>query len=253
MHDPDGDCSSDWTSDSAVTGGRSILNGGASENAGWRLGRLGTLAFVTGFSGAVMPGSLLAVTIEQTLVQGFRAVLGILLGHALLELVLVALLVLGLRTVLERSRVRGFIGVVGGMALLWMGWDMVRHVAGMSLTLSADHKEAYSFLKLVLAGACVSAANPYFTGWWATIGMGQLAQLAPRNAFEYLVFYAGHECADFAWYGFVGVLLITGRRIFTDWMYQGLILFCGAAILALGIWFLVSGVRLWRQARAQVD
>jgi threonine/homoserine/homoserine lactone efflux protein len=145
--------------------------------------------------------------------------------------------------------VRGTIGIVGGLALLWMGWDMVRHVAGMSLSLSADEREAYSFLKLVLAGACVSAANPYFTGWWATIGMGQLAQLAPRTPFEYLVFYLSHEGADFVWYGFVGILLITGRRIFTDWMYQGLILFCGIAILALAFWFLVSGIRLWRQTR----
>ncbi|HNY29092.1 MAG TPA: LysE family transporter [Candidatus Sumerlaeota bacterium] len=249
MNEPCGDYP-EWTAPTAVGENGAVSDKRPGIRPFWRIGRLGALAFVTGFSGAVMPGSLLAVTIEQTLVQGFRAVLGILAGHALLELVLVALLVLGLRSVLERPRVRGCIGIVGGLALLWMGWDMVRHVAGMSLSLSAGHREAYSFLKLILAGACVSAANPYFTGWWATIGVGQLAQLAPRTPLEYLVFYLGHEGADFAWYGFVGVLLITGRRVFTDWMYQGLILFCGAAILALGVWFLVSGVRLWRQARA---
>lgn len=81
-------------------------------------GKLFLLAFVTGFSGAIMPGPLLVATIGQTTVQGFRAVIGLITGHAILELVIVGLLVGGLHAVINRPRVRGGIGLVGGAALL---------------------------------------------------------------------------------------------------------------------------------------
>jgi threonine/homoserine/homoserine lactone efflux protein len=219
--------------------------------------RLFLLAFVTGLSGALMPGPLLLAVIEQTTLQGFHAAILLVTGHALLELILVALLVLGLRAVLERPAVRGAIGVVGGAALVYMGQDMLRSVGNLSLALNgasaadgpAGH--AYGWPTLLLAGAVVCAANPYFTGWWATVGAGQLAHMAPRTPGEYLAFYSGHESADFAWYAVVGLIIVTGRRWLTDGMYRGLILVCAVLILVLGLGFFYKGcVFILRRGKA---
>jgi threonine/homoserine/homoserine lactone efflux protein len=206
--------------------------------------RLFLLAFVTGFSGAIMPGPLLVTVIEQTTLSGFSAAILLTAGHALLELILLGFLMLGLRAVLERPAVRGAIGVVGGAALVWMGQDMLRSVSHLTLNLSGSGDatiHAYGWPMLLVMGVAVCAANPYFTGWWATIGAGQLASMTPRTTGEYLAFYAGHESADFTWYAFVGLLIVTGRRWLTDGMYRGLIAVCAVLVLLLGLWFFYKG------------
>ncbi len=207
-------------------------------------GKLFLLAFVTGFSGAIMPGPLLVATIGQTTVQGFRAVIGLITGHAILELVIVGLLVGGLHAVINRPRVRGGIGLVGGAALLWMGWDMIAHAADASIKMQAG-QGAYSWAQLLIWGAGLCAANPYFTGWWATIGAGQLAHMAPRSLTEYLAFYLGHEASDYVWYSIVGLLIVSGKDFLLRnvTIYHGLIYGCGIVILLLGLWFVYTGIR----------
>jgi threonine/homoserine/homoserine lactone efflux protein len=219
------------------------------------LGRLILLAFITGFSGAMMPGPFLVAVIEQTAIQGMRAVLGLLTGHALLELVFIALLALGLRRVIARTKVRAAIGLIGGFALLYMSGDMIWHARSLTLNLSAHAggahaAAAYSWPKLIVFGAAVCIVNPYFTGWWSTIGAGQIAHMAPRTTVDYLGFYVGHEFADIAWYSLVGLIIITSRRWLTDGIYQWLILACGTLLFLVGVWFLATGWRLIRSKAA---
>lgn len=210
------------------------------------LGRLILLAFITGFSGAMMPGPFLVAVIEQTTIQGMRAVLGLLTGHALLELIFIVLLAMGLRRLIARTKVRAAIGLIGGFALLYMSGDMIWHARSLTLNLSAHAEAAYSWPKLILFGAAVCIVNPYFTGWWSTIGAGQIAHMAPRTTIDYLGFYVGHEFADIAWYSLVGLIIITSRRWLTDGVYQWLILVCGTLLFLVGGWFLITGYRLIR-------
>jgi threonine/homoserine/homoserine lactone efflux protein len=216
-----------------------------------RITRIFLIAFITGFSGAMMPGPMLALVIGQTGSQGMRAVWAIVGGHAALEVIVVVLLILGLRQVLQRPRVRGLIGLVGGAALVYMGADMVRSASRVALEMETA-ADQLPWLKLALAGAAVCIANPYFTGWWATVGGGQLAYSAPRNAAEYLSFYVGHELSDFVWYGIVGWIIVTGKAWLSQTVYTWLVLVCGIAIVALGLWFVRTGVAFtWLGAGAQ--
>ncbi|MCE5228442.1 LysE family transporter [bacterium] len=209
------------------------------------------MAFITGFSGAIMPGPFLVKVIEQTPLQGFSVPMVMMTGHALLEFIIVVLLVMGLRPLIARTGVRAFIGLVGGVALLYMACDMIRAGWGITLALEGKGSMVYSWPQLMLLGAGVSIVNPYFTGWWGTIGVGQMAQLTPRTKTEYFGFYVGHEIADFSWYGIVGLLLVTSRRWLTDGMYQWLIVSCGTVLLALGVWFFVTGWKLVKGMRTE--
>ena len=213
-----------------------------------RIARIFIIAFITGFSGAMMPGPMLALVIGQTGQQGMRAVWAIVSGHAALEVIVVVLLILGLRQVLERPRVRGLIGLIGGAALGLMGADMIRSAGRVALQMdvAVDH---FPWLKLFVAGAAVCVANPYFVGWWATVGTGQLAHSAPRNAGEYLSFYMGHELSDFVWYAVVGWIIVTGKAWLSQTVYTWLVLVCGIAIVALGLWFIWTGIAFtWLRA-----
>ncbi len=203
-----------------------------------RISRIATIAFITGFSGAIMPGPMLALTIGQVSVLGFGAAPVIVAGHAALELLVVIGLVLGLRVLLAKAAVRGGIGILGGAALLYMGYDMIR--AGADLQFDAAGIAAMPWAKLMLAGAAVCIANPYFTAWWATIGAGQVAHTNPQTISEYLAFYLGHELSDVTWYCFVALLIALGKqRLQLGW----LVVACGVIIMLLGIWFVYSGVK----------
>jgi len=211
--------------------------------------RLALLAFVTGLSGAMMPGPLLVLGIEQTAARGLSAMAWLITGHALLELFLVALLVTGLRWVLLRPKVRATVGIVGGIALIYMGGSMLLDAATLRLDLDTASASAHSIPLLILLGALVSVANPYFTGWWATIGLGQLAQMAPRSPREYGAFYIGHECADFGWYLLIGILVVTGRQWLTPGLYSAMVACFAVILLALAGWFLWTALGMLRPSK----
>ncbi len=212
-------------------------------NAHTRLARIFGIAFITGFSGAMMPGPMLVLTIGQTGAHGMAAVWAILGGHAALEVVTVLLLMAGLRHVLQRSALRGSISLIGGGFLAWMGADMMRAAGVASLDL-ARSAEGLPWLQLIFAGATVCVINPYFTLWWATVGGGQLAHAGPRNAVEYISFYVGHELSDIVWYAVVGLIVVTGVTWLSPTVYSWLIRVCGAALVALSLWFIWTGTRL---------
>ena len=211
-----------------------------------RVAKIFLLAFITGFSGALMPGPLLALTIGQVSLTGSWLVGPLLIvGHAALELVVVALLIAGLVQALRRRRPRGVISLVGGVALLLMGLDMLRSAKGMALGAGAATQVLPTW-GLIASGVVVSAVNPTFLPWWATVGAGGLAQLSPRSAAEYLSFYVGHELSDLVWYTAVGVVLVSGRDFFSPRLYGGLVLVCGVAVMGLAVWFMYSGVQVLR-------
>jgi len=208
--------------------------------------RLGLTAFILAFSGAVTPGPMLALVIGQTLAQGVFAVIGILVGHALIEAVLVACIAKGLGDVLSRPRVRGGLGLLGGMALLWMGYDVLANAGCMSI--SHANGSSMPWHTLVFAGVGVSLSNPYFTGWWATIGTGQFATLGIKTRGQIAAFFLGHEMGDVAWFLFVAMLLVTGKRWLTDAVYHGLLYTCGSVILILGLLFVGLGINFLRRS-----
>lgn len=198
------------------------------------------LAWLIAFTGAVTPGPLLAFVIGQVLAQGFAAVLFILLGHALLEVLFIAGMALGLTQRLRSKRVRGLLALVGGAALAWMGVDIVLHAPGM--TLAGADAQAVAWPMLILGGAGVSLSNPYFTGWWATVGAGQMAAFRLLRPRQYAVFWIGHEMGDIVWYAFVAALLALGRNLLSDKVYQVLLLGCGAVICLLAALFVALGL-----------
>ena len=82
-------------------------------------------AFVVGLSGAMAPGPVLTVTISETLKRGFRAGPLIVLGHAILEIILLALIAAGLGPFFQHPVVTTVFLSAGGAVMLWMGGRMV--------------------------------------------------------------------------------------------------------------------------------
>jgi len=204
-------------------------------------------SFLVGLSGAMMPGPVLSITIGETASRlqtpGGRvrgALVGplIVLGHGLLEILLVLGITLGLGAVLARQSILGAIGVVGGAVLTWMAWGMFRSLRGLSLQ---GEVRAGTRQNPVLAGILTTASNPYWTLWWATIGLGYIG-LSQRFGLTGLVaFYLGHICSDLAWYSLVSGTLAVGGELLTDRLYRGLVGACAVFLLGFGVYFGYAG------------
>lgn len=224
-----------------------------------------TTAFVVGFSGAMMPGPLLTVTIGESARRGFSAGPLLVLGHAILELALVFALVSGLSFFLSRTGVTHAIAVFGGAFLVYLGYGMTRDaLAGrVSLSLGQPGGETGGAgempgggesavgragqgarLHPVVAGILTSISNPYWTLWWATIGLGYIT-LSLNSGFAGLTaFFTGHILADLTWYSLIAAVVAGGRKFLSERAYRGILSLCGVFLVGLGGYFLYFGLML---------
>lgn len=199
-----------------------------------------------GFSGAIMPGPLLTVTINESLRQGPWTGPKLVVGHALLELLLVILILLGLGPAFTLPLVKAIIGLVGGGFLLWMGYGILRESLSKRLSLDLDGKDGTPRLHPVLTGITVSASNPYWSIWWATAGAGSLMLALSHGPGGAISFYSGHILSDFIWYSLVSTAVAKGKKLFTPLIYRLILGICGVFLLGLALYFMYSGLSFLR-------
>lgn len=196
-------------------------------------------SFILALSGALMPGPVLSVTVSESVRRG--AVVGplIILGHGILELILVLALLAGLAPVIARDNVFTAISLAGGTILLWMSYTMFSSLPEMKLSFHAGTEKPRN---LILAGILLSIANPYWAIWWATIGTGAIAYSVKFGVAGIIAFYSGHILADLAWYSMISLGISKGRHFFTDLSYRRLIGFCAGFLLLFSLYFFYSGI-----------
>ncbi len=196
-------------------------------------------SFIIGLSGAMMPGPLLTVTIANSAKRGFWEGPKLIVGHGILELLLVILILFGISPIIKSNIFVVTISLIGGCMLAYMGYDMIKSAKKLTLDTSKDCENS-PYKSPVLTGAMVSFANPYWLLWWATIGMGYLFSSMKFGLFGVFVFFAGHILSDFIWYACVAFGISKGKTIMKDSTYQMIITLCGVFLIVFGIYFVSS-------------
>jgi threonine/homoserine/homoserine lactone efflux protein len=97
-------------------------------------------------------------------------------------------------------------------------------------------------LGAVAHGAIVSLSNPYWTIWWATIGVKLAADGLAIGPVGVLAFFVGHQIADVSWYVFVIVVVHRGKGLLTPRVYCIIMGVLGAALLYIGLRFVGQGL-----------
>jgi threonine/homoserine/homoserine lactone efflux protein len=197
-------------------------------------------SFVIALSGALMPGPLLTVTVSESSRRGAATGPMMIFGHGILELVLILALMAGLAPLLVRDDVFIFISLAGGSVLLWMGVSMLRSLPELNLQ---EHDATAKSPNLVLAGIILSAVNPYWLIWWASIGLGYIMHSMKFGLLGVAAFFSGHILADLAWYALVSFGVARGRHLFSNTLYKKLIGGCGLFLIIFSCWFFTSGVQ----------
>ena len=202
-----------------------------------------TTAFTVAFSGAMMPGPLLAITITETTRRGFWAGPRLMLGHAILEIGIVVVLASGLSAFLEHELVQPVIGLVGGTILIGIGLVTLLRLPQHAISQASDATPVRGSGKTpILAGIVGSVSNPYWFIWWITLGATYLLWALTLGIPGVIAFFCGHILGDLVWYCFVSFVVASGRRIITDRVYRGILAVCGVALAGLGIYFLQSAI-----------
>jgi len=194
-------------------------------------------SFVIALSGALVPGPLFTITVADAAKKGFIAGPLIILGHGILELAMVILLIAGVAPYLETPFMKTLIGIVGGTILMIMGVLLLKDSKTAVLVHSTDEKGRKG-MNSVVAGIVGSLANPYWTIWWITIGLGYLISSVKFGLAGIIAFFIGHIAADLSWYSLVAFAVARGRKIIGDKKYRVLLAVCGVFLLGFGIWFI---------------
>lgn len=199
-------------------------------------------AFLIGFSGAMIPGPVLVYAITSSSKRGFWAGPLLVLGHGILEGLLLILLVLGFAKFLSHELFNGIISLAGAGMLAFMGIGMLREARTASLNIKND--APVSSLHPVPAGILTSISNPFWIIWWATIGLNFLSLSRAYGNLGILTFFSGHILSDLSWYSLISALVTFGRKLISDPIYRGILVFCALALIGFGGYFGWNGVNI---------
>jgi len=195
-------------------------------------------SFIIALSGAIMPGPLLTATISHSSSRGMIAGPLLILGHGVLELALIIALLSGLEPYVNNQTFFFVVSILGSLILTWMAYDMFRAIPNLRLDWdnTGDHRQG----GMVIDGFLLSLANPYWSIWWATIGLGYIFHATRFGIKGVICFFVGHILADLVWYASVSLAISKGRTLLTDRMYRYLIAGCATFLLGFAGFFLYA-------------
>jgi len=195
-------------------------------------------SFIVGFSGAAMPGPMLAVVIRESAARGIMAGPLVVVGHALLEVATFAAILGGLGAYMSKPLFFGLTGLIGGSIIILMGLGMLKALPDLTLDVEGAPNLG---MNPVVGGVVTSLSNPYFPLWWATAGLTLMGQAAQRGAPGQAAFFSGHLISDFVWYTLVSTLFTLGRSLVTPTRYRWLVGLLALMLIGFGLHFALEG------------
>ena len=202
-----------------------------------------TTSFVIAFSGAMMPGPLMTMTIGESARSGPWVGPKMIAGHAVLEVVLLVTIFFGLAPLFKQELFFIIIALLGGAIMIWMAQSMFRSLPQLEIkTTEADAKT----MNVYLAGILMSLANPYWIIWWATIGLGYVMHSQKLGFTGIVFFFVGHILGDLVWYSAISFAVGKGRKFFGNKTYRILVGTCAVFLALFAVWLIYDGsVRLF--------
>jgi threonine/homoserine/homoserine lactone efflux protein len=200
-------------------------------------------SFLVALSGALSPGPLLTFTIYKSLKQkrGYLASIFILLGHATIEMILIIALLAGASFFFQNIIFLTLVGFIGGVFLVIFGIFAIRGVLKTNVkadfTLDENTVKGYKGNSYI-GGILVSLSNPFWTFWWAVIGLSLMVNLniTLLNPIKMLVFFSGHELGDIVWYLPISLFVYYGGKSLNPKIYKYVLIACGVFMIVFGIY-----------------
>jgi len=188
---------------------------------------------VISLSGVMMPGPVFAVTITRSYKSATAGSL-IAVGHGIIEFPLMMLIYFGLSNFFKLAPVQIFIGIAGGLMLIYLGVDMIRFRVAVK-----QESEDPSYNSIV-GGLITTTANPYFFLWWATIGSALILKSTMFGTIGFILMATVHWFCDFGWYSLVSMAIHKTHHLWNKKIHRAIFIICGLMLLGFGFWFIGS-------------
>lgn len=192
------------------------------------------ISFTVAFSGALMPGPLLAGVIYESSRRGFKAGPLMILGHALAEIAMIISIFLGITRLIKNVVVLQSISMLGALVMLYFGVNMFLSIAKFSMKVETLESKSPN---LILKGVTLSAGNPYWSIWWLTIGIGLLLSARNKGILAIAIFFLGHIMADMSWYSIISAIVARGSKFIPMKVYKVIVILLGVFLICLGLYF----------------
>ncbi len=119
-----------------------------------------------------------------------------------------------------------------------MGLNMFRSRPSI---FSEQREQAHSS---VIAGLALTAANPYFFVWWATVGAALIVSARDFGGAGIAAMGVTHWLCDFGWLLIISWVVFKSRRLWTQKVNRVVFGICSAILVGFGSWFIVSSISL---------
>jgi threonine/homoserine/homoserine lactone efflux protein len=187
-------------------------------------------------SGALAPGPVTAAAIGMGSRNRFAGVL-MALGHGVVEFPLMILLIFGVGRLLTLPSVSTGIGLVGGGFLVLMGVQMLRGLGKVGT-------QAVPMMRSgpLAAGILLSAGNPYFLIWWATVGLTLITTAQGFGLWAFGLLAIAHWSCDLVWLTALSWASFKGATLLGPKRQRIVLAVCAVAMLGFGLYFIAKQV-----------
>jgi len=186
-------------------------------------------------SGVMAPGPVTAVTVGKGS-DSPHAGAFISIGHGIVEFPLMIALFFGFGVVLEIPFVKSLIAILGGAFLFWMGIGMLKEMKTARVEQKKDNRSP------ILLGIVLSAGNPYFLLWWATVGVTLILRSVGFGFWGFMIFAFVHWMCDLVWLYFLSVLSYKGGEFFGKKFQVIVFGVCGVVLIIFSVLFVKDGL-----------
>jgi threonine/homoserine/homoserine lactone efflux protein len=120
-----------------------------------------------------------------------------------------------------------------------MGAHMLYRVRSIHEVVAAETgKEISSNRTPILLGMTATLSNPYWFGWWGSIGATLLVASSSLGHMGIVAFVTGHVLSDLVWYTIVSCLVSLGLSYSRGLWYRVTFGVCGGFLVVVGILFI---------------
>lgn len=157
------------------------------------------------------------------------------LGHGIIEFPLMILIILGMGKIIESIRTQIVIGLAGGTFLLIMAIQML-----ISLKTTSNLQDRTRKEKPILTGLILSAGNPYFLLWWATIGLTLATRASQLGIWAFGLFAIVHWLCDCIWLQALSWASFKGTKLLGAKSQRIVLMICSAVLFFFGLFFIYN-------------
>ncbi|MCK4221482.1 MAG: LysE family transporter [Dehalococcoidia bacterium] len=186
-------------------------------------------------TGVMFPGPMTAVTVAKGYSHK-HAGAWIAVGHAVVEIPLMAAIYLGLAQFASSPPVLKTVYAVGGLMLFYLGFRMFRNAGRAPGEIGGLPRGSF------VTGIVITGTNSAFYVWWVTLGVALVVGAARFGLIGLVLFAVVHWLCDLAWCEVLSISTFKSRKLWTTRVQQVVFRACALVLIGFGAWFIASAL-----------